>query len=381
MTMTHMRKRTLVIAGIIAALILLFWFMSRAEPVRVIVKEVDQGTVESTVANTRAGTVNACQRARLAPASGGQIARLPVKEGDQVKAGQLLLEIWNEDIAAELLFAKHETKTKQAQSEEACIKADVTQREAERLRKLLKRKLASEEKADRAIGDAKSAAAACKAAKASILVSVARVAMAKAALERTILRAPFDGTVAEVNGELGEFITPSPVGVPTLPAIDLVDNSCLYVTASIDEVDAPAIRAGMPARITLDAFKKRTFPAKVRRVAPYVLDREKQARTVDIEADFANPQDIQNLLAGYSADVEVILSVKKNAIRVPTEAIKDNNTVLIFDDGVLEERTIETGISNWIFTEIIKGVSVGEQVVTSVDREGVVPGADALLEK
>ena len=104
-------------------------------------------------------------------------------------------------------------------------------------------------------------------------------------MERTLLRAPFDGIVAEINGELGEFVTPSPVGIPTPPAVDVVDTSCIYVTAPIDEVDAPRIREGMQARVTLDAFRDRSFPARVRRVAPYVLDLEKQARTVEIEAE------------------------------------------------------------------------------------------------
>ena len=62
-----------------------------------------------------------------------------------------------------------------------------------------------------------------------------------------MLTAPFDGVVAEVNAELGEYVTPSPPGIPTPPAVDLIDDRCLYVTAPIDEVDAPEIRTGMPA--------------------------------------------------------------------------------------------------------------------------------------
>ena len=73
--------------------------------------------------------------------------------------------------------------------------------------------------------------------------------------------------IAEVNGELGEYVTPSPVGIPTPPAIDLIDTQCLYISAPIDEVDAPEIRAGMAARISLDAFSKQFFHGHVRRVA------------------------------------------------------------------------------------------------------------------
>ena len=80
-------------------------------------------------------------------------------------------------------------------------------------------------------------------------------ARARAALDKTRLTAPFGGTVAEINGELGEFVTPSPIGVPTPPAVDLIDTTSLYVSAPIDEVDAPDIRADMAAHISLDAFR------------------------------------------------------------------------------------------------------------------------------
>ena len=106
-------------------------------------------------------------------------------------------------------------------------------------------------------------------------VSEAQRDIATARLERTLLRAPFDGVIAEINGELGEFVTPSPVGVPTPPTVDLIDSTCLYISAPIDEVDAPAVKTGQQALISMDAFPGRRFPGFVRRVAPYVLDVEK----------------------------------------------------------------------------------------------------------
>ncbi|MBW2119469.1 MAG: efflux RND transporter periplasmic adaptor subunit [Deltaproteobacteria bacterium] len=108
---------------------------------------------------------------------------------------------------------------------------------------------------------------------------------------RKRLLAPFDGLIAEITGELFEYVTPSPVGVPTPPAVDIVDNACFYVTAPIDKVDAGDIRVGMTARITMDAFADRSFKGKVRRIADYVLDLEKQARTVDVEVVFSNQGD------------------------------------------------------------------------------------------
>ncbi|MBY0279830.1 efflux RND transporter periplasmic adaptor subunit, partial [Candidatus Binatia bacterium] len=206
----------------------------------------------------------------------------------------------------------------------------------------------------------------------------AQIDVARAALERTILRAPFRGIVAEVNGELGEFVTPSPVGIPTPPTVDLIEMGCVYVSAPIDEVDAAGVRVGMPARITLDAFPGRSFPGRVRRIAPYVVDVEKQARTVDVEVDFLDPGDTADLLIGYSADIEVVLETRDDRLRIPTESLLEGKRVLVLLDGALASRDVETGIANWQFTEITRGVEQGERVVLSVAREGVRDGVAAV---
>ncbi len=365
----------------IAAVVFTVW-LSYSKPVKVAVRTIENGLVQDTVANTRAGTVKACHRAGLSPPIGGQVARLPVKEGEQVVKGQVLMEFWNEDRVAEVSLARSEVTAARARARQACVMAEVAEREAQRLRRLRKSELVSEEVTDKADGDVRAQRAACRAVQATAEVSQARLEVARAILERTRLTAPFAGIVAEVNGELGEFVTPSPVGIPTPPAVDLVDISCLYVSAPIDEVDAPQIRVGMAANVALDAFPDKRFTGKVRRIAPYVLDVEKQARTVDVEVEFIRPDEIQNLLPGYSADIEVILVQRESVLRIPTEAILEGNKVLLLStDGVLRERSVETGLSNWSWTEATGGLQAGDEVVVSPDREGVVDGARAEREE
>lgn len=367
-----------IIAAVLITTVITIWLVSQSQPIEVSVTPIGKGTVEALITNTRAGTIQACRRARLAPATGGQIARLPVTEGDKVAAEQVLVEMWNENLQAELLLAKQEAVASKAKAKEVCVQAKVAEREAKRLDKLLKQKLASEEDADRAAGNAQARRAACVAANDSAKVSEARINVVEVALDRTILRAPFDGIVAEINGEVGEFVTPSPVGIPTLPVVDLMDNSCIYMKAPIDEVDAPSIKPGMQARITLDAFKQHPFAAKVRRVAPYVQDIEKQARTVDIEVDFAHSIGEQNLLPGYSADVEVILETKTQALRIPSESLLEGGFVYVVNSNqsTLEKRKITTGISNWVYTEVLSGLTVGDNVVTSANLQGLSDGID-----
>ena len=354
-------------------------FSGGEDGVEVRVAEVTTGEIRKTVLNTRAGTVDACRRAQMSPASAGQIASLPVAEGDAVTEGQVLLEVWNEDLRSEIELSQRNMVAERSRAAESCTRADLAAREAVRLAKLHDDNLVSEEELERAQAEGEARAASCKAANDSASAAEARVEVNRARLERTILRSPFDGVIAEINGELGEFVTPSPMGVATLPTVDVIDNNCLYITAPIDEVDAPLVQAGQEARILLDAFPDQFFPGFVRRVAPYVLDLEKQARTVEIEAEINNPQRY-GLMPGYSADVEVIVDVRDEALRVPTEAVIEDERIMVLntETGLLEERTVEIGLGNWEFTEITEGARNGELVVLSLDRAGVEPGAPAV---
>jgi HlyD family secretion protein len=131
----------------------------------------------------------------------------------------------------------------------------------------------------------------------------------------------------------------------------------------------------------MDAFGNQEFPATVRRVAPYVLDLEKQARTVEIEAIFDNPN--QTLLPGYSADIEVIIDRVENVLSIPTQLIMRDNYVYVIDPETmtLTKEQIEIGIGNWQYTEVTNGLSKDDQVVLSVDREGVKAGIVVVVEK
>ena len=357
------------------------WQAMRVKPVAVLVATAEAGRVENTVANTRAGSVTACRRAKLAPPAGGRIARLPVKEGLRVETGALLLELWNDDLVARERVAREQLATARARVTEACQLAAIAASEAKRSRELREKGFTSEQLAERAASEAKSRSAACTSARTQVGEAAARIEAAQADTSRTVLRAPFAGIIAEVNGELGEYLTPSPPGIPTLPAIDLIDDSCLYVSAPIDEVDAARLKVGMSGRITLDAYRGRSFKGRVRRIAPYVLALEKQARTVEIEVEFDRPGDSQQLLVGYSADIEVVIEARDNVTRFPTPALMPGNRALVLTGpGLLEERRLEIGLSNWEYTEVRAGLAAGERVVTSLDREGVRAGARAVAE-
>ncbi len=300
-----------------------------------------------------------------------------IHKGSRVTSGQKLITLWNEDLRGQLELTRKETLASIASADQACQLAGNAEAEARRIQRLHQEKQVSEQQAETAQAQALASTANCQAARARVAVNRARESVAAAAVERTILRAPFPGIVAEVNGEVGEFITPSPTGVATLPAIDLIDNQCLFVSAPIDEVDAPKIKPGLFSKIHLDAFPDRQLTGSVSRVAPYVQEREKQARTVEIEIRFNEPSDLDAIRPGFSADCEVVIESQNNVLRIPTDAIMEGGRVLVFNPTtqLLSSRRISPGLSNWQMTEIRAGLHAGEHVVTSVGRDGVQDGA------
>ncbi|WP_227816573.1 efflux RND transporter periplasmic adaptor subunit [Nitrogeniibacter aestuarii] len=372
-----MRARYLILLVLILGIGAGVWWVKRPKPIPVVLQTVDRGTVEATVSNTRAGEIEACQRAKLSTIAGGRIEFIGVAEGDHVSKGQVLMRLWNEDAAAQVVVAERQLDTAQKRVSEACTIAANAQREAKRQEALNAKGFVSKSAVQAAETDARARTAACQSARTAIATAEAQVDAARATNERTVLIAPFDGTIAKIEGKLGEYTTPSPPGVATPPAIDLIDETCLYVKAPMDEVDAPRIKVSQPVRITLDAISGQTWAGKVRRIAPYVQAIEKQARTVDVEVDFANPDDARGLLVGYSADAEVVLDVAQDTLRVPTAALREGNTVLRFNpaDSTLEARTITPGIANWEYTEVKDGLADGDRIVTSLEREGVEAGA------
>jgi HlyD family secretion protein len=372
-------KKLAIVLPVIAIAGAAIWWQTRPEPLQVWTAKAEYGQVEQTVSNTRAGTIKACRRSKLSMRTGGVVDKLEVKKGDHVQAGQLLLELWSQDQTAGVGQARAALDAARQSEQQACVLSDRSQREYERLKTLAARKLVAVDMVDNAQSNARAQKNGCNAAKAQVESAQAQVTMQESVLERSQLRAPFAGVVAEINGEIGEYITPSPPGVATPPAVDLIDTSCLYSTAPIDEVDAAALKLGMPVVITLDAFRGREFRGQLTRIAPYVVDLEKQARTVDVDVKFDQVPDDVALLIGYSADVTIILDSRPRVLRVPSEALISNKHIWVLDtvEGVLHKREVKTGIGNFTYTEIVSGLKEGDVVVRSPDQPGIAEGASA----
>jgi len=128
----------------------------------------------------------------------------------------------------------------------------------------------------------------------------------------------------------------------------------------------------------VDSRPDQSFEGSVRRVAPYVLDVLEQNRTVEVEVELADPGAMAGVLPGTSANVELILDQRSDALRIPASAVAEGGGVLVFTGGLLEDRSIEVGLRNWRFAEVVSGLEIGERVVVVRNSPDIKAGALAV---
>jgi len=347
----------------------------RPQPVPVTVQRVETGRVEDTVVNSRAGTVQSRRRSEMSPGIAGLVVEIPARKGARVKQGDVLLRLDDREHKAQTDLAQRALEAARAVTEQARLEAGQADRDWKRAQELARDHVVSETVLDLGRTRALTAQAAVVAAEARIQEAEAALEAARATLAKTVITAPFDGVVLDVTTEVGEWISPSPPGVPIPPVLDLIDPEALYLSAPIDEADVARIRVGLPVRITLDAFRGRSFAGTLTYVSSFVETRQEQNRTLRVEAEFEDRSLPANLLPGLSADLEVILDARDNVLRIPTYALLENNRVLVVQDERLVEQKVTTGLHNWSHTEITSGLSPGDSVVVSLDRPEVRAGA------
>jgi HlyD family secretion protein len=364
---------SLVLAGGAAALLRLT--LLAPERIQVKVVAVARGRVESTITNTKAGTIRVRRRAQLSAEVGGRVVEIAHREGDWVEADAPLIVLSDATQRARRQLAESGLRVAEASHRKACIERDRARRELERKRKLAEQQVVSVDLLDQLESAHQVARAACSAGAAGVDRANAELAASEVELAKMVIRAPFDGVIAEVSVEVGEWITPSPPLLTAPAVVDMIDPASLYVSAPMDEVDSAAIHAGQHAKVTVDSHPGTTFAGQVVRVAPYVLDVEAQNRTVEIEVEFEDQAFAKTLLPGTSADVEVVLEAREQVLRLPTSALLEGNRALVAKDGRLVAQSVRVGLRNWDWAEVVEGLSQKEKVVVSLDRVEVQAGA------
>jgi HlyD family secretion protein len=314
---------------------------------------------QANVVVIASGYVVAQRKAAVASKGTGRLVYLGVVEGDRVRQGQVIARIEDSDVKAQLAQAQANLQLGRADLH------DATQA-LSRQRTLLDSNLTTQEAYDAA--DAR-----YHRVVATIAIAQAGVDGAQVALENTVIRAPFDGTVLTKNADVGEMVAPLAGSVLSKAAVvTIADLASLQVEVDVSESSIEQVVAGQPCEIVLDAYPDVRYPGTVAKIVP-TADRAKA--TIQVKVAFRRYDG--RVLPEMSAKVHFLPRAEPVAhadtlpvLTVPATAVvlRDGRSVVFtvasgraVEIPVVVGRRVGTGLA------VLQGLAVGTQVIDSVD--------------
>ena len=352
----------LVVAGIV------FWLFARNAPVNVETTTISQAYPSQAYTLLNAtGYVVAQRKAAVASKATGRLEWLNVREGSQVKVGEVLARLESKDVTAQMQQAAASVNLARANLEQGDAELREAARALERSRDLLAKKFVSPAAHDTVLARHEKAQAAISGYKASIAVAQANLRAAEVAVEQTLIRAPFDGVVLTKNANVGDVITPFSSALGSQAAVvTMADMATLEVEADVSEANLAKVKVGQPCEIQLDALPGQRFRGFVQRMVPTV-DRSKatvlvKIRFVDVDA---------RVLPEMSAKVAFLEKETPEAERTarmvvqPAAVVERDGAGVVFvvKDGKAAQVAVKSGMKIGELVEVSGKVAVGDKVV------------------
>ena len=368
---TGPKKKTIIIAAVIAVLFIFGFLYATgiiAPSVTVDVTTVSQIYPSQSLSVLNAsGYIVAQRKAAVASKITGRLVALMVEEGNKVKAGQIIARMENNDVTAVKDQAAANLVNATAALEQAKAERDNARQENDRYQRLSAGGYVSRSEYDKISTIYKRSEEGVKAAEANVLALKASLAGAKAGLDYTLIRAPFDAVVLTKNADVGDIVTPLGAAATAKAAVvTIADMRSLQVEVDVSETSITSIRLKQPCDIQLDALPDNRFRGEVYTIVPTV-DRTKA--TVLVKVRFLDKD--ARMLPDMSAKVS-FLSRKlkpeelKSRLAVNTSALiqkADTTYVFLLSEDRAQETTVQTGVKLGDMTEIISGLKSGDRVV------------------
>ncbi len=367
---------------------------------------VERGSIARSVVAT--GKIEPFSKVEIKSKASGIIKYLYVNAGDPVREGQILVELDKEMLEAQVREARAvlkaaESRRRELESQGLTLHAEMTRAalEAEnrdydfaaaefaRRRELYVQGLIPRSEYDAAEQKMKAAEVTRKTLHAAVKVKEAEIGQNRESLEKAAaeilqaqaqmeraeenlkyasIRSPISGVVLSREVEVGDAVSSIlQLGSNATLIMTLGDVRELYVKGKVDETDIGVVRVGQPARITVDAYKNRTFSGKVFRIAPMGVEKDNVTR-FEVRVSILN--DLELLKVNMSANAEIILEEHENVLLIPESSIiyseKRETFVEVPDPAARTGRrqiAIKTGLSNGARTELLAGLAQGDQLI------------------
>ncbi len=320
-------------------------------------------------------TVLADKRAILVSKLPGEVVRVNVREGDRVKAGQVLVELDPIDIRIGLRQAEAQRTAAQAGVEMAEANLANLRKNHERLTSLHAKGTVSEKDFDQVEAGFKAATAQVGVAKAQLRIAEAAVLAARTNLDFMSIRAPFDGIVVSRMVDEGARTS----AMPPTPLVQIVDSGSVKLLGGIPERAIRFVPAGADAKVFVEAISSEPIPAKVDRVEPLV---DPRTRTANVRVVVQNADG--RLVDGMSARV-AIETTGAEAFAVPEDAIGRSDidpaqgAVFVVREGRAHRIDVALGAREGDLVEVLSGLSGGELVIRG-SRSGIREGQEVAVQ-
>ncbi len=373
-----MKKRVLIIAGIVvaAALIIVFSVINAGPKGALVeVQKVKKGEVAPTV--TADGLVTAKDTVNISSQVMGEITALPFKEGDRVKKGDVLVQIDPSTYARDVASAKASLDASKVADQEAEVTLKQKARDWKRAQDMYSQKIYSTQQYDDARLAYDQAKLGADQARAQVAQSVAYLQKAQDNLSKCTIRSPIDGVVTAVNTKVGETAVMGTMNFSGTVILTVSDLSQIITEVEIDEVDLPRLRLGQPAVITVDALNDKEYKGKVIEIGASAhastTGTQTNIRQFKVKVAITNPD--SELKPGITARVKLIAQKRVGVLTVPIGAIRTEEKdgqqvffVFIADKGKVQKKIITVGMSDDLNTEITSGLKAGDEVITGPYR-------------
>ncbi|PYR08587.1 MAG: efflux RND transporter periplasmic adaptor subunit [Acidobacteria bacterium] len=356
------------------------------------VAAVEVGTMVKSVVAT--GKVEPTTKVEIKSKANGIIKALNVDIDRSVRAGDVLVELDKEQLAAalrgaeaNLLAARASLEASEAQLKKNLVEAEgpdaeFARRAFERAKSLFAQNLISQSTLDDAHSVVDVAENRKRAAQSQLAVSQAKVAearaqvaQAKAATDRAAedlanatIRAPIAGTVLTRDVEVGSPVSSIlNLGANATLVMTIGDIDQVFVRGKVDEADIGRVRLGQPARIRVETFKEKTFNGRVTQISPMGVEKD-NVTTFEVRVSIDNPG--KELKANMTANAEIVLEEHANALIVPESAVtydaQKNAFVSVVSPGAKSGRKkvqVKVGVGNGTKIEVLDGLKAGDKVI------------------
>ncbi|HKJ81102.1 MAG TPA: efflux RND transporter periplasmic adaptor subunit, partial [Ignavibacteriaceae bacterium] len=317
-----------------------------------------QTPAQTNAVFTASGYVVAQRKAAVASKGTGRLIYLGVVEGDKVKKDEIIARLEDSDVKAQLAEAKANLEVQQAGLNNAKNNYD-------RQKALIKTGSTTPVDLDAAQANYERTLA-------SIDLAKAQIQAAEVAVENTIIRAPFDGTVLTKNADVGEIVAPLAAGINSRAAVvTIADMSSLQVEADVSESNIERITPQQDCEITLDAYPSHSYPGYVAKIVP-TADRTKA--TVMVKVGFSHYD--KRVLPEMSAKVLFLSKGTKESQKnqqpvlvVPNTAVVTRNgekVVFTVKNNTASKIPVTTGQQFNSYIEIKSGLKNGDQIIENV---------------